>query len=68
MEEKRTDPREMIACNIAAMLHNGDFVNLGIGIPTLTSKYVPEDVTVLLHGENGYVGQDKVLQLSLIHI
>ena len=62
MEEKRTDPREMIACNIAAMLQNGDFVNLGIGIPTLTSKYVPEDVTVLLHGENGYVGQDKVLQ------
>ena len=31
--------KEIIAKNIAVMLHDGDFVNLGIGIPTLVSNY-----------------------------
>lgn len=56
-----SDNRNMIAKNIAGMLHDGDFVNLGVGMPTLVSTYIPKDVTVLLHGENGCVGQDRIV-------
>lgn len=55
------DPRKTIARNIAPMLHDGDFVNLGVGIPTLVGSYIPHDVTVLLHGENGCIGQDRIV-------
>lgn len=55
------DNRAIIACNIAQMFKNGDFVNLGVGIPTMASNYIPEDITVLLHGENGQVGQDRTI-------
>ena len=48
--------REIIAKNIAGMLHDGDFVNLGVGIPTLVGKYIPEGIEVVLHGENGAAG------------
>ena len=48
--------RDIIAKNIALMLHDGDFVNLGVGIPTLVGKYIPEGVEVILHGENGAAG------------
>ena len=48
--------REFIARNVAAMFHDGDVVNLGVGIPTLASTYVPEGMTVLFHAENGCVG------------
>lgn len=58
------DSRKMIAKNIAAMLHDGDFVNLGIGIPTLVSLYIPEGMTVLLHGENGSIGQDGIVPIE----
>ena len=61
-----SDKREIIAKNIAALLHDGDFVNLGVGMPTLVGNYIPEDITVLLHGENGCVGQDQELNLSHI--
>jgi len=53
--------RQIIACNIADMLEDGMFVNLGVGIPTLISNYISYGKTVLLHGENGCIGQDKVL-------
>ncbi len=58
--------RETIAKNIAFMLHDGDFVNLGIGIPTLVGNYIPPGITVLLHGENGCIGQDKELKLQAL--
>ncbi len=51
-----SDKREIIAKNIAVMLHDGDFVNLGVGIPTLVSNYIPEGMTIILHGENGAAG------------
>ena len=51
--------REMIAKNIAAMLHDGDVVNLGVGIPTLVGNYVPEGMTVWFQGENGCIGVDN---------
>ena len=53
--------REMIAKNIAAMLRDGDVVNLGVGIPTLVGNYVPEGMTVWFQGENGCIGVDKEL-------
>lgn len=55
------DSRQMIAKNIADMLYDGEFVNLGVGIPTLAGKYIPKDITVFLHGENGCLGQDRLI-------
>jgi 3-oxoacid CoA-transferase subunit B/acetate CoA/acetoacetate CoA-transferase beta subunit len=48
--------RYRIAKRIALDFEDGSVVNLGIGIPTLVSDYLPEDVHVLLQTENGVVG------------
>ena len=48
--------RHRIAKRIALDLEDGSFVNLGIGIPTLVSDYLPEGTTLLLQTENGAIG------------
>jgi len=48
--------KNMIAKRIAKELHDGYYVNLGIGIPTLVANYVPEGVEVILQSENGLLG------------
>ena len=48
--------REVIAKRAAKELHDGDVVNLGIGIPTMIHNYLPEGVTVTLQSENGAMG------------
>lgn len=48
--------RTAIARRAAKELHNGDVVNLGIGLPTLVSDYVSHDVKVILQSENGLLG------------
>lgn len=53
--------REIIAKNVAAMLHDGDFVNLGVGLPAMASNYLSPDITILFHGENGAIGQKEEL-------
>lgn len=55
------DKRKFIARNVAALFCDGDVVNLGVGIPTLASSYISQDITVLIHAENGILGVDKSL-------
>lgn len=53
--------REAIAMRIAKELFDGAVVNLGIGIPTLVSSFVPEGMTVIYHTENGALGFGPVV-------
>ena len=46
-------PREVIAMRVARGLPDGSYVNLGIGIPTLVSQFIPEGRTVIYHSESG---------------
>jgi 3-oxoacid CoA-transferase subunit B len=48
--------REQMAARAARELRGGEYVNLGIGLPTMIPSYLPEDSGVTIHAENGILG------------
>ncbi|MAF27450.1 MAG: 3-oxoacid CoA-transferase subunit B [Gemmatimonadota bacterium] len=53
---KSVSKKEFIARRVAREFSDGDYVNLGIGIPTLCAGFVPESIHITLHSENGMMG------------
>ena len=54
------DLKERIARRCAKEFHDGDFINLGIGLPTMVADYIAEDIIVTCHSENGFAGIDAL--------
>ena len=51
-----------VAKKVALDIHDGAYVNLGIGIPELVADYIPEGREVIYHTENGLLGMGKVAE------
>ncbi|MDK2584433.1 3-oxoacid CoA-transferase subunit B [Romboutsia sedimentorum] len=54
------NPKEIIARRVAKEFENGQLINLGIGLPTLTANYIEDGISVTFQSENGMVGMGKV--------
>ena len=59
------DPQTLIARRVARELRDGMLVNLGIGIPTMVSNYVPSGMHVYFQSENGLIGTGPVPEPGL---
>ena len=60
--------RERIVRRAAKELKDGMSVNLGIGMPTLASNYVPPEVSIMFQSENGLLGMGITLNLFLSYL
>ncbi len=54
--------RELIALRVAREIEDGMTVNLGIGLPTLVSSFIPDDCTAVLQAEGGILGYGAILE------
>ena len=54
--------RERIAKRAEQEIENGNYVNLGMGMPTLVANFISENKTVVLQSENGLLGIDHIQQ------
>ena len=66
------DLKARIAKRCAKHFEDGDFINLGIGLPTMVADYLPEDVIITCHSENGFAGidvlaDDETLDVNIIN-
>jgi acetate CoA/acetoacetate CoA-transferase beta subunit len=50
------EAKDIIAQRVAKEFKDGDFINLGIGLPTKVANYIPNDINIILHSENGFAG------------
>ena len=62
------DLKVRIAKRCAKEFEDGDFANLGIGLPTMVADYIPDGVTVTFHSENGFAGIDAVADASNVDV
>jgi acetate CoA/acetoacetate CoA-transferase beta subunit len=61
------EPQTIIARRIARELTPGMLINLGIGIPTLVAKYLPEGMSVFFQSENGLIGTGAPPEEGMAH-
>ncbi|MDD3000819.1 MAG: 3-oxoacid CoA-transferase subunit B [Candidatus Riflebacteria bacterium] len=56
--------KTIIAKRIAREFKNNQLVNLGIGLPTMVTNYIPKDINVIFQSENGIIGMGPVAELA----
>lgn len=62
------DLKQRIVKRCAKELHDGDFANLGIGMPVMVADYIPDHIEVTLHSENGFAGVDCAANASNLDV
>lgn len=62
------DLKTRIAKRVAKELHDGDVVNLGIGLPTMVADNLPEGVDIVLQSENGIMGMGKAPEVPDVDV
>lgn len=62
------DLKARIAKRCTKEFKDGEFANLGIGLPTMVADYIPEDIMVTFHSENGFAGIDAIADGSNLDV